>query len=385
MILNKVSGCEYIQIQNKQEYVIRGMRLFGRTVKFLRQTEIYAQGVHFTLDAPYYPNIDVVHTFNRICLGDRNQWIATFEKTFPEYFSDENHIPLNRMRKKLPLLLSDKCLALLPMSDWAFHYEQWLLEHIATPTEQQTIERKMAVLYPPQEKMISERAVCNKFRDIDQLKILFVGSQMKRKGGVELIRVLDQLRKEKYRFSAVIVGDFELEYGNFKLSTKEKKDIKAIIENSDWLEYHKKATNEEILNLAKAAHIGVLPTMGDTFGFSVLEMQACGCPVVSTDRQALREINHSECGWLLETKSANMIHRDDFAHYSSEEVSQLSEVVQVELYKTLKNILDQPEQIAAKAQKALSRIQNKHDPVQYAAKLQGIYQQAAYMNTKNSG
>lgn len=80
-----------------------------------------------------------------------------------------------------------------------------------------------------------------------------------------------------------------------------------------------------------------------------------------------------------------MIHRDDFAHYSSEEVSQLSEVVQVELYKTLKNILDQPEQIAAKAQKALSRIQNKHDPVQYAAKLQGIYQQAAYMNTKNSG
>ncbi|MFW2788163.1 glycosyltransferase, partial [Acinetobacter baumannii] len=46
-------------------------------------------------------------------------------------------------------------------------------------------------------------------------------------------------------------------------------------------------------------HIGLLPTWADTFGYSVLEFQACGCPVISTDVRALSEINNNDIGWLI--------------------------------------------------------------------------------------
>ena len=59
MILNKVLEVQYIQIENKRETIGRALRFLGRTFPGIRQTEFYAQGVHFTLDAPYYPNIDV--------------------------------------------------------------------------------------------------------------------------------------------------------------------------------------------------------------------------------------------------------------------------------------------------------------------------------------
>ena len=156
MILNKVLEVQYIQIENKRETIGRALRFLGRTFPGIRQTEFYAQGVHFTLDAPYYPNIDVIHTFNRVCLHDRNRWAATFEKTFPEYFSEENRINYRLMRRQLPLILSEKCIAILPMSQWAYNYELWLLSQFAKPVEIDRIKSKMTVLYPPQEILITE-------------------------------------------------------------------------------------------------------------------------------------------------------------------------------------------------------------------------------------
>ena len=135
MILNKVPELQYIQIQNRRENLGRMLRFIGRSFPAIRQTELYAQGVHFTLDAPFYPDIHVIHTFNRVCLHDRNHWMATFEKTFPEYFSEETGIDFRLMKRQLPLLLSDKCVAILPMSQWAYRYELWLLSQFATIEE----------------------------------------------------------------------------------------------------------------------------------------------------------------------------------------------------------------------------------------------------------
>ncbi|WP_125140102.1 glycosyltransferase family 4 protein [Clostridium transplantifaecale] len=42
----------------------------------------------------------------------------------------------------------------------------------------------------------------------------------------------------------------------------------------------------------------LLPTFADTYGYSLLEMQACGLPVVSTNVRAMPEINDNECGWI---------------------------------------------------------------------------------------
>ena len=375
MILNKVPELQYIQIQNKRENFGRMLRFVGRSFPSIRQTELYAQGVHFTLDAPYYPDIDVIHTFNRVCLHDRNRWVATFEKTFPEYFSGETEINYRLMRRQLPLLLSDKCIAILPMSKWAYNYELWLLSQFANKEEISQIKRKMTVLYPPQDLLITREELTQKFANIQKVKFLYVGSQMKRKGGAEVLKVFQELYPKYSNFSLVFIGNLDGNYNNFYLDEKERIEIQNIIQHANWLEYYEKLSNEEVLRLAKQAHVGLLPTMGDTFGFSVLEMQACGCPVVTTDRQALSEINNDRCGWLIRTKDVCLPHGDDFAHYTRDEVNDLSSLIREGLVRTISIIMDNPELLREKAKSAQKRIENIHNSATYADSLKKIYNQ----------
>ena len=376
MILNKVPGLQYIQIKNRRENIGRALRFIGRSFPSIKQTEVYAQGVHFTLDAPFYPEIDVIHTFNRVCLHDRNRWVATFEKTFPEYFSDETEINYRLMRRQLPLILSDKCIAILPMSQWAYNYELWLLGKFASQEEISQIKRKMTVLYPPQELLISKEEVKQKFANIQKVKFLYVGSQVKRKGGAEVLKAFHELCRKYPDFSLVFVGNLEGNYNNFYMDDKEKKEIQSIIQHANWLEYHEKVSNGEVLELAKQAHVGLLPSMGDTFGFSVLEMQACGCPVITTDRQALSEINNDRCGWLIRTKDVRLPHGDDFGHYSRDEVRTLSRVIEEKMVEIVTDILENKQLIYLKAEKSLERIINRHGLQEYAEKLHSIYQRA---------
>ena len=377
MILNKVPELQYVQIKNRRENVGRALRLTARAFPAIRQTELYAQGVHFTLDAPYYPDIDVIHTFNRVCLHDRNRWMATFEKTFPEYFSEETKINLSLMKRQLPLILSDQCIAILPMSEWAYRYELWLLAQFAKPEEIERIKSKMMVLYPPQEVLITEKGIREKFSDTEKLRFLYVGGQVKRKGGAEVLKAFARLRKEFDNFSVTFIGKPDETYGQFYLDKDEKEAIRDILNQADWLEYYEKLPNEEVLKKAKRAHIGLLPTLGDTFGFSVLEMQACGCPVITTDRQALPEINNDRYGWLINTKEAPLRHGDDFAHYAREEVDLLSRTIERQLIETLTGILRNPEEIPDKAVRAKERIRQYHAPEAYAAKLKAFYMQAS--------
>ena len=373
MILNKVPEVQYIQIENKRETIGRALRFLGRTFPEIRQTELYAQGVHFTLDAPYYPNIDVIHTFNRVCLHDRNRWAATFEKTFPEYFSEENRINYRLMRRQLPLILSEKCIAILPMSQWAYNYELWLLSQFADQNEIEQVKEKMTVIYPPQNLLISPEEIQIKYDHAEKVRFLYVGSQVKRKGGAEVLKAFDQLRKKYDSFSLTFVGKLNDNYNNFFLDAKEKEEIQRIITHADWLEYHERLSNEEVLKLAKQAHVGLLPSMGDTFGFSVLEMQACGCPVITTDRQALPEINHDQCGWLINTRALRLTHGDDFAHYTRDEVNEFSALIRERLIHSISAIMDNPELLIEKAILAQERIKNIHNPEFYAENLKRIY------------
>lgn len=376
MILNKVPELQYVQIDNRRENIGRVLRFAGRAFPKLRQTELYAQGVHFSLDAPHYPKIDVIHTFNRMCLHDRNRWIATFEKTFPEYFRDENIIDFRLMKKQLPLIVSDKCIAILPMSQWAYNYELWLLSQFANREDINRIKEKMIVLYPPQELLITREEIKQKFANLQKIRFLYVGTQVKRKGGAEVLKAFQKLYRKYKDFSMTFIGNLDGNYNNFYLDEKEKKEIQSIIQNADWLEFHEKVSNEEVLKLAKQAHVGLLPSMGDTFGFSVLEMQACGCPVITTDRQALPEINNDQCGWLINTKDVQLPHGDDFAHYLRAEVETLSKAIEEKLIEIGSDILENKQLICCKAEKSIERITNRHAPKEYGARLYSIYQQA---------
>lgn len=63
--------------------------------------------------------------------------------------------------------------------------------------------------------------------------------------------------------------------------------------------HHTSLSNDAVLEMIKTSDVGLLPTWQETYGFSVLEMQACGCPVITTNVRALPEINPENAGWLI--------------------------------------------------------------------------------------
>jgi len=99
-----------------------------------------------------------------------------------------------------------------------------------------------------------------------------------------------------------LIGNFSRESScTQNISLIERKKLKSLIlDNLDRITYYEYLPNNEILELMKyKIQVGMLPTRGDTYGYSVLEFQASGCPVISTDVRALLEINNEDCGWII--------------------------------------------------------------------------------------
>ena len=116
--------------------------------------------------------------------------------------------------------------------------------------------------------------------------------------------------------------------------------------------------------------VGLLPTYAETYGYSVLEFQACGCPVVSTAIRALREINGSSVGWHIRVPVNNY----GEAHYSTDlERRELSSLIRNGIIEIVRQICREPSVIRAKGATALERVSKLHDPALYALRLKEFY------------
>jgi glycosyltransferase involved in cell wall biosynthesis len=136
---------------------------------------------------------------------------------------------------------------------------------------------------------------------------------------------------------------------------------------------HPSLPNSVVVEHMRRAHIGLLPTYAETFGYSVLEFQAAGCPVVSTDVRALPEINSEECGWLISVPR----NRLGEALYTTPDARQdLSTAIEAGLERAVHEIFTNLSGIEVKGAAALSRIEKAHSPDDFARQMQRIYSPA---------
>lgn len=117
------------------------------------------------------------------------------------------------------------------------------------------------------------------------------------KGGRELIQVLSEF-EDLYDFKLTLVSS--LLYDDYFTHTPYEgmAEYREMIRNKAWIDYYETLPNEKVLEKCKQANVGLLPSVGDTYGYSVLEMQAAGCPVITTNIRAFPEIDSEECGWI---------------------------------------------------------------------------------------
>jgi glycosyltransferase involved in cell wall biosynthesis len=375
-ILHKVPGVEYQKVYDYYSLINRIAQKLNRTAKsqVLSTFDLNNQFQDFRIN-----KVDLLHLFNGISYG-KTPWVSNFETFLPrlrglltKYNAHPEVINLNRKeRYAFDALCGPACKQLIALSDCSRLIQLDLMRRV--PVDVKRIEEKLTVLHPPQEKMID--AYDEKELEVSgKIRFMLVGAGFFRKGGREILRVFERLvRKHQYPIELVIVSSLRMDkYAAHETESDVAWVKERIAANGDWITYHANLPNEQVLDLMRSVHVGLLPTYADTYGLSVLELQANGVPVISTNVRALPEMNNNQAGWLID------VPRDALgeARYASDEQrAQLSAAIEEGLERTMHEIFADLGCLRRKGVASLEKIERDHHPADYARRMGEIYQHA---------
>ena len=305
--------------------------------------------------------VDLFHFFNTISYGSV-PWITTFETALPRWGNDEEKI-----KRGLRLLVGDPCKRIIALSDCAATIQRNKLAQY--PQFAEDVEQKLMVLHPAQESLISS---IDEKQLFEKVVFTIVGADFFRKGGMEVLVVFDRLYKrgvKNWRLNIVS----SLQYGDYlTLTTKQDLNLaKDLIEKyPDNIFHQSSLNNAEVLELMRCSNVGLLPTYGDTYGYSVLEAQAAGCPVITTNVRALPEINNSDRGWVIDVPK-NASGDAELSTVSSRKAYSKILTNGLEMY--ISKILSDPASTLQKGLHALENIQQNHTTASRVSILKDIY------------
>lgn len=334
---------------------------------------------HAIYKPTFSPRVNVIHTFNTVC-DTIVPWVTSFETAVPRTkqtcsrdWQNGKVAPDSITQYGFELLARDSCGALIAISEANKNIQLSMMEAMDIPNRE-VIANKIVVLPPPQPVLITPEELNAKFdAAADRLEFIFVGGLFFRKSGAQMLEAFKSLRNQYQNFHLTVISS--LSYGDSVSQTtaEDQAHWRAFLESTDWITFYEKLPNPQVLELCKKAHVGLLPTMADTYGYSVIEMQSCGCAVITTDSRALSEMNNEECGYLIHVPK----HSSSEAKYDTpEDLETLKSTIYDGLYHIISGILAEPEKVKAKAQAAVAKISRDHSPEKYAEKLSELYSKA---------
>ena len=308
------------------------------------------------------------HFFNVISFSKKSNWITSFETFLPRLPGAPPFI-IELAIKKISL---GNCKKLIALSQCTFDIQyDYLLTNY--PSYLDLIMSKCIVLHPPQRLIVESLEMKQKYLSVaNDIVFSLVGSDFFRKGGMELIKVFNKLKEEGIiNWHLNIVSS--LNFGDYATKTS-KNDydlaIDLIESNEGNISLFNQLSNVEVIELFKKSHIGLLPTWAETYGYSLLEAQACGCPVISTDIRAMPEINNNDCGWVIKVPKDSL---GNGILETTKEREIFSETIQTNLYKIIKKILESPESIDGKMKASIERIKIEHGEGVHSERLLNLY------------
>ncbi len=246
-----------------------------------------------TVFAPVWgKKVHLIHAFNRIPLG-RTPFVISFESYLPRLFKPGWRWLFRWMTRRLK---SPRCRAIIAIS----HYAKQQFRHMHSPQDLAVLEPKLRVQYPN----IVLPGPGDEFAAAEDapMRLLFVGNHFVRKGGEAAIRLCQLaqasgLGLELHIISALQVGAMSwvdpLREGH---EARLREQMAAL----PGIHLHGPLPNEAVKQHMQTAHFHILPTLSDSFGYSVIEAMAHYTPVIATAQGALPEmIRDGENGILL--------------------------------------------------------------------------------------
>lgn len=375
-IVDKLPEAEYVPVKDLYSNLRRAALFANRQLdrELFPTFDLNNQFDDFELN-----NVDILHFSNGVSFG-RTPWVSHFETVLPRFsglmgrFHGKSKGPFKLtplIQRGFNALQSPSCRRIIAWSQSAADLQRDLLTELPFE-ERETILKKLVVLHPPQE-IIVNKPVKRYYDNADPIRFILVGAAFFRKGGKETLLAFEKLVKNELApIQLVIVSSLRLEpYAAHESESDKAWAIQFMEENLDWIEYHQDLPNQELLDMMQTCDVGILPTYADTYGLSVLEEQACGLPVITTDVRAMPEINNADAGWLIRVPKNDL---GEALYSAAEERERLSQQIQAGLEAIVRNIVAEPSVIFGKGQKAIERIREMHDPTGYAQKLRDIYQ-----------
>lgn len=326
--------------------------------------------------------VDGMHFFNSIT-NKNVPWIATFETFIPRSkatdkykrkdFSKVTKKDEKKIKKYLRMISSSNCKKIIALSKINYEMEKYLLDFF--PEYRDNILNKMIQINPPQSKLVERKFVEQKTTN-KQIKFLFVGKDFIRKGGKEIVDVFWKIKEETdFDFDLQLVSlgkEKNYAFGKYQDSEADILELKNKINKCNLITLHENLENKDLLELMRQCDVGLLPTWADTYGYSVLEFQASGCPVITTNVRALPEINNDKIGWTINLDT------DDFGEVvidSNFKKLAQRKSLQNQLEQIVLNILNNPNQIKDKALNAYDAVSYNHSLEKYMDKLNDIYEE----------
>lgn len=364
-ILNKISGAEYVVLRKNNNL----FHTLSTLKKLIFRKKLNFEGKYFFYQKP---KIDILHLYNDINYSSQ-KWVASFETLVPRFAETKNdhqktepsHQINPKTLKAFEQIAKKNCLGIIAISQASANIQLELLKNY--PEIADRIKNKLSVIHPSQN--IIPRNNEEIYSKTETLQFIFVGTQFHLKGGVQMVEVFRKF-KEKHPFKLTIISSFKTDHYVTKVTEKEALKTKESLKKEDWIDLYENIPNEKVLELIKKSHVGILSTWSDTYGFSVLEMQAAGVPVITTDIRALPEINNEDCGWMIHLPQNHM---KQALYFTDEQRENLKITLKNQLENILNNIFEHPEQLIVKSKKSVKRIKGMHDPMTIEKKLQEIY------------
>lgn len=327
-----------------------------------------------TLSEPYFPRADLLHLFNAVAFT-RTPWLSTFETMLPRWGNvvlPHWDIPDRVMARAIEAMAGDACRGVIAISESARRLlaRRWN-ERLGTRTAG-ALARKVTVLRPPQAVIAdaSERRYGN------DPKLAFIGSEFYRKGGLAFLEALARLHgRGKRGWSAVLVGRLDSHGDHASRSTPaDAERARALMARMGPAVSHVPALpRADVLRLLSDADWFVLPTLQDSFGYGVLEAQACGALTLTTNVRAMPEMHCADGGMMVELA----LDADGEVHHDARAMPAVIADLVDRLEVALDVALSMPagtRQARAIAQQRLLR--ERFDPATHAASIERLYRDA---------
>jgi glycosyltransferase involved in cell wall biosynthesis len=152
------------------------------------------------------------------------------------------------------------------------------------------------IAYPPTDRFgeaISEEEIRRRATS-NELKILFVGNVIERKG---LHILLEAVKSQKSKVKVDVIGSLTTD----PAYAKQMQDFVMVDGLSSIVTFHGALNNEQLLEKLRQAHLLVVPSSYEGFGIVYLEGMCFGLPAIGTTAGAAGEIiEHGKTGYLIQ-------------------------------------------------------------------------------------